>query len=429
MFFLSSAFRLTDTRHSLGKFLGRSGYSYSIAMNKFAVALKEENIAAREISFPAIVRDARELVDGTGELVHLAFYPPEDLRLLKHAMNIIMFPWEFSTLRTDDMLYSSHPFHSQLGMIETADAVWTPSHYSAEVIRRSTKTPVVVVPAPIRYYHGNPVSRTKDRALRRSRSLEILSNIDCVPLSVFPRRQAEASKKAYRDKMFLKEKISTILSQHSNAHIYLTIINPHDARKGLREGIEAFVRFSQEYGGAVWIIKTSSHDDNLETINTRIFTHQFAREDIYVGQYFSDGILLCNNPLLTTELEALYSLSDYYICTSYAEGQNFPLQESMALGVVPISVRNTAMNDYITAENAIVIECHEQALPPAVARKYGLCGAKWFVANPHDIFESLRYSFNLREVAYDRLSQSAVSTIRDQYSTSTVCARIFASLP
>jgi glycosyltransferase involved in cell wall biosynthesis len=429
MFYLSSTYvtRFMNSPRTMGHMLGRANYSYSIAMSKFMVALKEEEFPVRELSAPSIFPAPPELPLG-GRAVHLAFYPPEDLRLLKHSINILVFAWEFSTLRTDDMLLSSHAFSSHVRMMETADAVWTPSRYAADVMRAASNIPIEVIPAPIRSPVRNHGDRARSRAERRAHSLKVLNKLEVVSLAVFPRHQSQASEKAFADRALLSDRILSAAAARGDGVVYLTILNPHDARKGLKESVEAFSRFSQQRNGAVWIIKTASHADTLETINTRLFTHQLARESDMIGQYFNNNILICNAPLSEDEMSALYALADFYLCTSHAEGQNFPLQESMAMGVVPISVRHTAMNDYIDADNAIVIASEEQALPPSIARKYGLSGAKWFGAQPRDVYEALNRSVDLGAGEYDRLSEAAASTIDQQYSGSIVCSKILAAL-
>ena len=61
----------------------------------------------------------------------------------------------------------------------------------------------------------------------------------------------------------------------------------------------------------------------------------------------SDRIAFFNAFLSEAQMTALYSLADFYLCTSVAEGQNLPLLEAMAHGTVPVTTANTAMLDYI----------------------------------------------------------------------------------
>jgi glycosyltransferase involved in cell wall biosynthesis len=424
VFYVSSIFsaKIASSAHATQSILGRTNYSYAIAMGKFVEALNGAGCSVIELTFPHILQGPIPS-NNENRCVHLAFYPPDELRLLKHATNILMFAWEFSTLRTDDMLFSSHAFGSHVRMLETVDAVWTPSFYAANVIRRSCKLPVNVIPAPMRCSPRNRDDTEGGRSRRKADSLKVLHELEVVPLCIFPRHQTEASAHAFADKGFLLDRINSV-TVFDKVVVYLTVLNPHDARKGLKESLEAFCRFSQERDGALWIIKTASYSDSLETINTRLLTHQIAREGDMVGQYFSDRILVCNTSLSDDEMSALYDLSDFYLCTSQAEGQNFPLQEAMAQGVVPVSVRHTAMADYITPENAVVLESEEQTLPPSIARKYGLCGAKWFYINPCEVFRGLKRSFDLTPQEYREMSVGAAGTISERFSGSVVMAKI-----
>src|SRR5690606_16655141 len=68
-----------------------------------------------------------------------------------------------------------------------------------------------------------------------------------------------------------------------------------------------------------------------------------------------ESVVLFSGFLPDDQLSHLYRLADFYVCTSIAEGQNLPLMEAMVHGCVPISVTNTAMADYVTADNAVTV--------------------------------------------------------------------------
>ncbi len=429
--YLSCGYRAGLARSAQGMrtLLGQPNYSYLIAMEKFRVALQAEGCEAFVLDNPAIIGDASLLpCGGSGRAVHMAFYPPESVRLLKPVRNVLMFAWEFSRLRTEATVFSSHAFAPQAAMLGIVDAVWTPSRYAAHVLKGATDTPVAIVPAPIAHSSADLASRSSEPRARQSAALDALRDLTAVPLGIFPRHQAQASKDAAARQLDLAFEIGAKRERRPDLRVYLTVLNPHDARKGLLESIEAFCRFAQERDDVVWIIKTGSHDDTPASINTRLFTHQIAREADLAGQYFSDSILICNDALTSEQLHALYMLADFYLCTSHAEGQNFPLQEAMATGVVPISVDHTAMADYISNENAIVLPSVAESLPPAIARKYLLAGAKWFVSDMFDVYEGLRASAALSPPRYLGLAEQAAGTIARDYSGAAVCARIEAAL-
>ncbi len=423
VFYLSSQMssQLFGTLEGLSRQLGRANYSYSLAMRKFCRAFEAENISFAELPAPSILRGppAASAADHRNP-VHLAFYPPDELRLLKGCTNVLVFAWEFSRMRTDEIVISSHAFASHARMLALVDAVWTPSHYAAEVIRQVTSKPVHVIPAPLAVFPKIAASRIGGRLARQKKQIKILTRLHAVTLAIFPRYQPLASGLAYSEQFSIGTALSQRLQTSPGLTVFLSILNPHDARKGLLPAIEAFCRVSQLTPNALWIIKTASHDDTPESINTRLFTHQVARESDLAGQFFSDNIWICNDALSEDEMTSLYALADYYICTSHAEGQNLPLQEAMACGVVPVSVAHTAMADYIDEDDAIVIPSRKVMLPPDVANKYGLFGAEWFSSTMLDVHHALLYALLMPRSEYHRLSQNAFERISKAFSPQTI---------
>jgi hypothetical protein len=69
----------------------------------------------------------------------------------------------------------------------------------------------------------------------------------------------------------------------------------------------------------------------------------------------SNAVWLATAQLAEPVLADLYRFSSAYLCSSLAEGQNPPLQEAMAYGVVPVTTRHTAMLDYIREDNVVII--------------------------------------------------------------------------
>ena len=136
--------------------------------------------------------------------------------------------------------------------------------------------------------------------------------------------------------------------------IYLSVFNPEDFRKNLDSMIRGFDAFLQQGHDDLLIIKalTGTERFSLEQVVRDVMVNKLAR-----GSAFgTENILVFNAFLTEEEMTLLYDAADFYLCTSIAEGQNLPLLEAMARGVVPVTTRTTAMLDYIDAENAVVIE-------------------------------------------------------------------------
>ncbi len=92
----------------------------------------------------------------------------------------------------------------------------------------------------------------------------------------------------------------------------------------------------------------------------------------------------------------------------------------MAHGVVPVSVDNTAMADYVNPENSVVIPSKEVKLPAEIAHKYNLYNANWFECSAQDVHDSILYAMFMPRSEYHRLSANAAQTIAADYSENSV---------
>ena len=135
----------------------------------------------------------------------------------------------------------------------------------------------------------------------------------------------------------------------------------------------------------------------------------------------SDDIVFFNDFLDDEALSAMYSVADFYLCTSVAEGQNLPLLEAMAHGVIPVTPRHSAMLDYIDDGHAIIIP-HRRV--PNDCEHFAACAAlKPFQINRCGFAEvagALERSTRLSERTRRRMSARAVASVREGYSHDAV---------
>lgn len=410
-----------DNASTLTKELGRANYSYTIAKQKFLDAFASAGILTYDIKNPAIYSPRHNSYDlDILASIHLAFYPPESLRLLKGAINIICFAWEFSTIAKTPSTTAPHAFADPISMLNLVNGVWTPSNYAKAVIEREIGRPVTCIPAPIESTPASKRERLNDRGERQVNLGKRLAHIRAVPLCIWPPNQTEANRLAAASPTRLLEVFERVRSFAPSALVYLTVFNPHDARKGVGETLEAFVRFAQAVPNALLILKTSSHDDTQGTINGRLLSHQVARSNSLASQLVSGNILIINDTLTREEMNLLYDISDFYLCTSRAEGQNLPLLEAMGRGCVPVSVDHTAMSDYINTRNSIVIDSKKEPLPFEISQKYGLYGADWFTATPQDIYQSLSRTATMSRSEYHYLSERSYHSLTRGFAPSVI---------
>jgi hypothetical protein len=152
-----------------------------------------------------------------------------------------------------------------------------------------------------------------------------------------------------------QNKSRTASSIASGSVVFTTVFNPIDGRKNWPDILKAFVFALRDEPRAVLLAKIthselspfirdlSSYFEGLGPFKCRIvFLHGFL-----------DG----------EEFKKLIGATHYTVNAAHGEGQCLPLMEFMSSGVPAIAPNHSAMADYITADNAFVID---SAIEPAV---------------------------------------------------------------
>ncbi|HEV2169727.1 MAG TPA: glycosyltransferase [Candidatus Binatus sp.] len=201
--------------------------------------------------------------------------------------------------------------------------------------------------------------------------------------------------------------------------IYLTILNPEDFRKDLDAMLRGFYYFAAAHPGNVLLVKavTSQSRFSLPDVVADVVRAKMAPWT----NMESDDVVFFNDFLDDETLSSLYSLADFYLCTSVAEGQNLPLLEAMAHGIVPVAPRHTAMLDYIAEDNAVIVK-HRRV--PNDCEHFAACATgKPFHINRCgfvDVCDALERSARLSERTRRRISARAIEAVRERYSYEAV---------
>lgn len=386
--------------------LGSANYSYSFAMRGFINAAEALDIDHTFLNAPHYVPDSSELTLSS-HCVHLCFAPPYLARLLKGAYNVLCFAWEFPLL--PDEANWAHAFANPKHMLNLFDEIWVGSDFAANVVREYTKKPVRVVPSPI----PKPKSR-RNTARSNTAFFRALARVDWVPLSIFPRLQPNFNNHAVSRQQKLHQLFNETQSGN-NKNVFLSVFNPHDLRKQIGPLLRGFIEFSKSEPDAILLLKTSSPDDTNRTINERILTHQLAHDDELIPPAVSRRIWLTTFSLTDTELEALYRIADFYVCTSHCEGQNLPLMEAMIRGIVPVSVNNTAMADYISHENAVIIEEQQKPSPAYIQLTYRMWNQKTHIVAAQDVANALHAASALEATDRESKRRAAIETVAGRF--------------
>lgn len=200
--------------------------------------------------------------------------------------------------------------------------------------------------------------------------------------------------------------------------VYTSVFNPADGRKNWLDIVTAFVWAFRDDPYKTLLLKMSHH--NRSTFLGDLFL-LFARL-----APFRCRVVAIHGYLSNEELGNLVGVSDFFVNASVAEGQCLPLLEFMAEGVPAISPDHTAMETYISPDNAFVVgSSHQPHIWPNDPRE---CYRT--LSNRID-WDSLRQAFvdsatvfeNDRE-RYDMMAGAAVEAVAKHYSSAEVEDRL-----
>jgi glycosyltransferase involved in cell wall biosynthesis len=402
----------TAVEGDIAGLLGAPHYSYHFAARRFRDMLTRAGAAPVDLRMPEYYATRAALPPGDeGSAVHLMFRSTEQLRLLKPAANICCFAWEFPVLKTDT-LPGEHPFANQHAMLSLCDEVWTPSAYACGVLRAHGIDNAHRIPAPVPLPQGGRIGRAA--------ALSALGRLDAVTLNI---HFAWPDDHQDRQAATTATTLGAWLAAHSRPKrkplVFLSVLNPEDFRKNLDAMLRGFHHLRQQYGQALLIVK-------VLTARSRFSLAQAAggviRNKLAPGTVLrDDGIAIVNDYLSDTEMTALYSLADFYLCASLAEGQNLPLLEAMAHGTVAVTTRTTAMQDYITEANAFIIATRMVAndnvhLAATLARRpfaVAQCGAR-------DVYAGLVAAAAASPALRAARARDGIETLRELYAENAI---------
>ena len=135
--------------------------------------------------------------------------------------------------------------------------------------------------------------------------------------------------------------------------IYTSVFNPYDGRKNWQDMISAFCATFRDEPDATLVLKLTHH--NVGEALADMLHH------LYKNQSYRCRIVLIHGYLADPDYERLVEATSYVVNTSYGEGQCLPLMEFMSSGKPAVAPRNTAMIDYIDADNAFIVDSSEEA--------------------------------------------------------------------
>ena len=200
--------------------------------------------------------------------------------------------------------------------------------------------------------------------------------------------------------------------------VYASVFNPADGRKNWLDIVTAFCWAFRDDPDKTLLLKMSHH--NRSTFLGDLFL-LFSRLSP-----FRCRVVAIHGYLSANEMENLVEVTDFFVNASVAEGQCLPLLEFMVEGVPAVSPCHTAMETYISPDNAFVVaSSHQPHIWPNDPRE-----AYRTLSNRID-WDSLRRAYvdSAAVLAndpgrYSAMSQSARAAVERSYSSAEVEKRL-----
>jgi glycosyltransferase involved in cell wall biosynthesis len=416
--FLSSTIWAHRNPEGPGFTPGRQHYSYEIARRKFETALRHLDLEIHDIPRPEIYAAPVSRRFLTQNCCHLIFKPTEWIRLLKGVRNIACVAWEFDRLVAPEPRGPHHPFKDMRRMLGLPDEVWTPCEFTRQVFEANGIRNVHRIPAPI-------AIPSAPMPIQFPEIPPDLDKVAWVNLRLGFGRYRDINR-SYPSRPYRLSDIILDYYPNSLPQIFLSVLNPHDLRKNLTAMIGGFLQFHSENPNSLLLLKlvVDNAADRLDTVLTGILPLRISNYELID----SNGIWLTTPYLPEPVMDDLYRCCTAYLCTSSAEGQNLPLQEAMARGLVPISTRHTAMADYIAEDNAVVIRSERRPIDRPDTAMGSDAEASWHVCTSADVAHALRAFAAYSEPQRCGLGSRARAAIARDFSVAAVARLIEARL-
>lgn len=393
---------------------GKAHYSYSLAMSRYVGAfdhagIGHQLIARTEVYHHPMARD--HLPPVTSPSVHVGFKNFRNIRPLKFAYNINVVAWEFHHLL--NYVPPGEPlFYNQVQMLLTGHETWVMCSFTEKVLRDHGIVNVHTVPTPI------PIPSQMRGAPKSLEGLALLPSIN-LQMSNYLNAKAGERMCSYAVRPLFDQ--PGLAGGLSNKKIFIAIFNPNDARKNIDALLMPFDAYSRDNPDAVLIIKVAvSENQSLNSIPSNLMKLRM----IHWTNLRTDNVIIIKDFLSDKQMADLYRLADFYLCTAHGEGQNLPLMEAMAHGVVPVSVDNTAMGDVVNDRTAFVIPSHLSPVSRDKVAYHVRSDMLWYECDHGDVYRALAAACEASPLVIAEKSHSARENVIDGYSKAAVGALI-----
>lgn len=401
--------------------LGLPEYSYYFVLKAFRPLLEEMgltiNVADPEHEVDRLCRNARQHGE---DCVFLTFSPPHRTYVATECPTIPVFAWEFDTLPNET--WGGDPRDDWRVVLHEAGRAITHSRFAAQTVKDEMGKDYDIVSLPAPVWDGFAPLYDPHRRLdgpAKATTLTIrgrvydTNQIDLgqfaplvCPKHVTPTLPDGCGERETEQEITL------------DGVIYTSVFCPLDARKNWFDMIAGFCWGLRDCEDATLVLKLT-HRECYGEIGGML-------KDMAKLMPFRCRVVIIDGYLSDASYTELARVSHYALNTSHGEGQCLPLMEYMSAGKPAVTPLHTSMLDYVTDQNAFIMESHlEPTIWPHDPRKI-------YKTRRHRIdFESLlaayRESYLVAKTdpaRYARMAQAAHEDLRAHCSRAVTKSKL-----
>ncbi len=382
---------------------GIAEYSYYFVLKEFLPVLKE---IGNVVDVKNLTRDVdaiyKESKARGEDCIFLSFSPPHKTDITLECPTIPVLAWEFEQIPTE--FWDNNQKNDWRFVLGKLGFAITHSSHTARAIKTAMRQdyPVAAIAAPVwdrynHFYNKNYIVSKNKLSLK------------------FRGHVLDTNDKEWQEKLSASNCFSsTSVTKSVSGTIYTTVLNPLDGRKNWEDIVTAFCHALSDKDDATLILKfTNKHtsewlDRLIETLST-VPKHQCR-------------VLMLNGFLDDKSYESLATKTTYTVNASKGEGQCLPLMEYMSAGKPAISPFHTGMEDYITKDNAFIVDTHVEPTPwPDDNRRlYRSYFHRVCWESLYDCYLKSYDTANNNPNLYKKMSKNAVKQLRSHSSQKSI---------
>jgi glycosyltransferase involved in cell wall biosynthesis len=329
--------------------LGMSEYSYYFVLKEFRPVLERLGVvvavADPENEVDRIYRNAAKYGE---KCVFLSFSPPHRTPLGCECPTYCVFAWEFDSIPNEP--WENNPANDWTYVLRKLGRAITHSGFTVGNVKAAMGEdfPVVSIPAPVwdrfdalrRKYPPHPICAGFDLAAvgtivdSRRMDFDLYAPQNQIP-GVWAKLPPESE-------------TGVPARVHIDGVVYCSVFNPYDNRKNWFDMICGFCIAFRDVEDATLLLKLT-HQDRSTAMHPLL-------EDLYKLSPFKCRVIMIHGYLKDEDYEKMAAAASYTVNTSRGEGQCLPLMEFMSAGRPAIAPTHTSMADYITADNAFLLD-------------------------------------------------------------------------